>query len=101
MQKVGVAERSKAPDSREILPEHSGPLLWAWVRIPPPTKTFNTICEYMLEITVIWHIFLHEAFSLGNQIHQNHYSSCLTQQIDQKLQRGHRRVKYIYRKIDK
>ena len=29
-----MAERSKAPDSRAILPEYSGPHLWAWVRIP-------------------------------------------------------------------
>ena len=34
-----MAEWSKAPDSRAILPEHSGPQLWAWVRIPLLTKT--------------------------------------------------------------
>jgi hypothetical protein len=39
-----MAEWSKAPDSRGILPEHSGPRMWAWVRTPLLTKTF-------------WHIF--------------------------------------------
>ena len=37
---VRMAERSKAPDSRAILPEHSGPHLWAWVRIPLLTRIF-------------------------------------------------------------
>ena len=42
---VRMAERSKAPDSRAILfrslrAEHSGPRMWAWVRIPLLTITF-------------------------------------------------------------
>ena len=44
---VRMAERSKAPDSRVTsLPlktkEHSGPRMWAWVRIPLLTKVFIT-----------------------------------------------------------
>ena len=39
-----MAERSKAPDSREIpflrISENSGPRMRAWVRIPLLTKTF-------------------------------------------------------------
>ena len=40
---VRMAERSKAPDSRvKSLPtttrEHSGPRMWAWVRIPLLTR---------------------------------------------------------------
>ena len=34
---VRMAERSKAPDSRGetlSITEHSGPRMWAWVRIP-------------------------------------------------------------------
>ena len=42
---VRVAEWSKAPDSRAILPlteenEHSGPRMRAWVQIPPLTRIF-------------------------------------------------------------
>ena len=44
-QHVRMAERSKAPDSRVTsLPlktkEHSGPRMWAWVRIPLLTRIF-------------------------------------------------------------
>ncbi len=43
---VRMAERSKAPDSREqslplTLKEHSGPRMWAWVRIPLLTTFSN------------------------------------------------------------
>ena len=43
---VRMAERSKAPDSRvKSLPtttrEHSGPRMWAWVRIPLLTERFK------------------------------------------------------------
>ena len=43
---VRMAERSKAPDSRvQSLPlktkEHSGPRMWAWVRIPLLTRIFE------------------------------------------------------------
>ena len=59
---VRMAERSKAPDSRAILPEHSGPHLWAWVRIPLLTNhvlgyAFR-ICEISTEISYL--------FSWGN-----------------------------------
>ena len=45
-QHVRMAERSKAPDSRVTsLPlttkEHSGPRMWAWVRIPLLTSFFH------------------------------------------------------------
>ena len=41
---VRMAERSKAPDSRDITlsnMEHSGPRMWAWVRIPLLTLLFT------------------------------------------------------------
>ena len=40
---VRMAERSKAPDSRGetlSISEHSGPRMWAWVRIPLLTPIF-------------------------------------------------------------
>ena len=39
-----MAERSKAPDSRGdtlSITEHSGPRMWAWVRIPLLTLLLN------------------------------------------------------------
>ena len=45
-----MAEWSKAPDSRSILPvvngvECSGPRMWAWVRIPLLAKVFSYLNE--------------------------------------------------------
>lgn len=37
---VGVAERSKAPDSRVFFWVFWS-TMWAWVRIPPPTHDFH------------------------------------------------------------
>ena len=44
---VRMAERSKAPDSREIFSdsEISGPLMWAWVQIPLLTREFLNFNE--------------------------------------------------------
>ena len=54
---VSVAERSKAPVLLQFIcskhtysftarSEHSGPRLWAWVRIPPLTQIFIlVICD--------------------------------------------------------
>lgn len=46
-----MAERSKAPDSREITLHSSlgecgcsGPRMWAWVRIPLLTNIFRGFC---------------------------------------------------------
>ena len=50
-----MAERSKAPDSRfmmifPVTQEHSGPRMWAWVRIPLPTSCFNIVLEMWNDI---------------------------------------------------
>ena len=52
-----MAEWSKAPDSSVSLPEYrhiepSGPRMWAWVRIPLLTETF----EVKSSNGMLWHV---------------------------------------------
>ena len=55
-----MAEWSKAPDSSDSLPVnagisgHSGPRMWAWVRIPLLTIVFSLKCFLDLNYTVIF-----------------------------------------------
>ena len=72
---VRMAERSKAPDSRETFSaklwrsECSGPRMWAWVRIPLLTKLFYCLpwlCYHFVQkfdFAICLNLILSESFT--------------------------------------
>ena len=62
---VRMAERSKAPDSRGetlSITEHSGPQMWAWVRIPLLTLFIAPVDEdWDVDKIVLWYLTLHQS----------------------------------------